>query len=140
MNYFAYGSNMNHVQMKTRCPGSRFITKVFLDGYKFVYDGYTTIRNGAVANVIPSIGEIVWGGLFEINQDNLFALDCYEGYPTIYQRKELEVKDDNGKRYQAIVYLRNKKQIGKPSSEYRNLIIQGARDCELPDKYINDVL
>jgi gamma-glutamylcyclotransferase (GGCT)/AIG2-like uncharacterized protein YtfP len=140
MKYFAYGSNMNHEQMKTRCPSSRFITKVFLEGYTFVYDGYSTIHKGAVANVIPSIGEIVWGGLFEINEDSLSALDFYEGYPTTYQRKELEVKDGKGQKYCAMVYLRDKQEIGEPSEEYRNLIIRGAKDCGLLEKYINNVL
>lgn len=142
MYYFAYGSNMNHQQMKKRCPNSRFIKRAFLERYKFVYDGYSSTRNGAVANVIETgrKDDIVWGGLFEINEDNLSALDCYEGYPKSYDRKNTEVKDDDGKCYDAIIYFRTGKSEGKASQEYRNIVIQGAKDCGLPIEYIKNNL
>jgi len=66
MYYFAYGSNMNHKQMKLRCPGSKFKKKVYLAGYKFVYDGYSNTWNGPVGNIIKSKNSKVWGGLFKI--------------------------------------------------------------------------
>lgn len=87
MLYFAYGSNMNHMQMRQRCPSSKYIKRVCLKDYKFVYDGYSSKRGGAVANVVKLRDNVVWGGLFEINKDNLAALDCYEGYPDSYDRK-----------------------------------------------------
>ena len=34
MLYFAYGSNLNHFQMKRRCKDSVFIKKFELKGYK----------------------------------------------------------------------------------------------------------
>ena len=34
MLYFAYGSNLNHFQMKRRCKDSVFIKKYELKGYK----------------------------------------------------------------------------------------------------------
>jgi gamma-glutamylcyclotransferase (GGCT)/AIG2-like uncharacterized protein YtfP len=136
MYYFAYGSNMNHKQMKQRCPNSKFIKKVFLEGYKFIYDGYSSTRQDSVANIIKSNKDIIWGGLFEINEDDLSALDCYEGYPKYYDRKGLTVSDETENKYKAIVYLRTGKQQGKPSKEYFNLVIQGAKDCGLPEDYI----
>lgn len=95
MYYFAYGSNMNHQQMRKRCPSSIFIKRVFLKGYKFAYNGYSSTWQCSVANIVKTSEEnnVVWGGLFEINNDNLSALDCYEGYPYSYGRKEIEVKD-----------------------------------------------
>jgi len=142
MYYFAYGSNMNHQQMKKRCPSSRFVKRAFLEGYKFVYDGYSKTRNGAVANIIETgkKEDIVWGGLFEINEDNLSALDCYEGYPKSYDRKEVKVKDDEGNHYTTIVYFRTAQPKSKPSENYRNLVIQGAKDCDLPEWYIQNNL
>lgn len=61
MYYFAFGSNMNHKQMKERCPNSKFIKRVYLENYKFVYDGYSYTRRGPVANIVESQEEIVWG-------------------------------------------------------------------------------
>jgi len=52
--------------MKLRCPGSKFKKKVYLAGYKFVYDGYSNTWNGPVGNIIKSKNSKVWGGLFKI--------------------------------------------------------------------------
>lgn len=140
MYYFAYGSNMNHEQMKKRCPSARFLTRVKLIDYEFVYDGYSDTRKGAVGNVIKSEGYIVEGGLFEVDELCISQLDRYEGYPRAYDRQILEVKDDNNIIYQAYVYLRQAREIGKPSEEYRNIVLQGAKDCGLTEQYIIDFL
>lgn len=138
MLYFAYGLNMNHKQMKERCPSARFLKRAYLENFRFVYDGCSRTRGGAVANIIDieSLGDRVWGGLFEINTDNLAALDCCEGYPRVYQRKEFEVKDDNGILYQAIVYCRSGQPRGRPSAEYKGIVVSGAHGCSLPDDWI----
>lgn len=46
------------------------------------------------------------------------------------------MKDDEGKEYEAWVYLRNPKEIGKPSEDYKKTILEGAKQCNLPDEYI----
>lgn len=140
MFYFAYGSNMKHQQMEKRCPSAHFLCCAYLENYKFVYDGKSKDRKGAVANVIDSDGDIVRGGLFEISKDNLAVLDGYEGYPDSYGRDELDVKDDNNNLYKAIVYFRVGEKLGKPTREYRQVIIEGAQDCRLPEEYIKSFL
>lgn len=134
--YFAYGSNMNHEQMKNRCSIARFITRAKLEDYKFVYDGYSSTRKGAVANIIKSDDNVVEGGVFEVDDNCMKKLDSYEGYPNSYQKETLEVKDESGLHYQAFVYVRQPLRVGKPSKEYRNVILQGARDCGLSENYI----
>ena len=51
MLYLAYGSNMNADQMKNRCPNSEAINWGYLDGYKLVFDGYSSMRGGLVADI-----------------------------------------------------------------------------------------
>ena len=141
MYYFAYGSNMNHEQMSKRCPGSKFIKKTCLAGYKFVYDGYSSTWDGAVANIVRDANGKVWGGLFEIDERDLEALNRYEGYPHVYARETLRVRDETDNIYEALAYLRKEPQgIGKPSSEYRDTVIRGAKDCCLDEGYIEKVI
>lgn len=145
MNYFAYGSNMNHKQMAKRCPGSRLLSKGYIKGWKFVYDGNSIRWNGAVANIIKATSESseVWGGLFEINKDNLAALDCYEGYEQgAYDRGDnFEVFDSAGKPNKGIYsYYRTGKNKGTPSDRYKRIVLQGAKDCDLPKDYIENYL
>jgi gamma-glutamylcyclotransferase (GGCT)/AIG2-like uncharacterized protein YtfP len=138
--YFAYGSNMNHEQMKKRCENAKFIERGYIENYDFVYDGYSSYRKGAVGNIIPCEGSIVFGALWEISEDDLKNLDRYEGYPYVYNRKLMIVKDDKGLEYNAWVYLREPQEIGMPSKEYHDIVIMGAKECNLPEDYINKKL
>lgn len=138
--HFAYGSNLNHKQMNCRCVDNEFIKRVYLDNYKFVYDGYSSNRGGAVANILKSADSIVWGGLYEISKSDLANLDRHERYPKSYGRKELEVKDDQGNIYKAITYFRIGEKVGIPSNKYRKTVVNGAKDCDLPDDYVENNL
>ncbi len=138
--YFAYGSNMSHMQMKKRCPSAVFLKRAKLDGYKFVYGGFSQRRKGAVGNVVIDKAGVVWGALFEINKECVKNLDTYEGCPNSYQRIKINVYYDNGKKYKAFVYLKEPRKIGSPSSEYRRTVVEGARDCFLPKDYIERFL
>ncbi|MCP4726544.1 MAG: gamma-glutamylcyclotransferase [bacterium] len=122
--------------MNERCPGCKFLKRVFLKDYEFVYDGNSKKQAGSVGNIVKSENSKVYGGLYEITEVNLKALDRYEGYPINYDRMEIEVVDDENNSYKAIVYLRKWKRKGKPSPLYRKVVIMGARDCELPEDYI----
>lgn len=141
MYYFAYGSNMNSAEMGRRCHSSRFIDKVFLEDFKFVYDGHSENRNGAVGNIIEHNGEVVWGCLFEITEDDLKELDKCEGYHSnSYDRKEFKVQNEKGNTCTAVAYFRIGKEIGKPSQKYRQIVIQGAMNCGLSSIYIDSYL
>jgi len=136
MYYFAYGSNLNHKQMNCRCPDNKFSKRAYLDNYKFVYDGHSKNWEGAVANILKSADNIVWGGLYEISKSDLENLDRYEGFPNSYNKDESKVKDDQGNIYKAITYLRIGEKIGIPSDKYKKIIIDGTKDCILPDNYV----
>lgn len=142
MYYFAYGSNMNLKQMKKRCGLDTFkpICKAYLPGYKFLYDGYSHSRGGAVANIVESENSIVWGALYHITKECLQRLDKYEGYPTFYKRKEVTIKTDDEKEYLAWVYYRESEREGEPPHEYRQIILEGAKNWRLPDDYIEKFL
>ena len=141
MYHFAYGSNLNHKQMNRRCPDNKFIKRAYLDNYKFVYDGHSkNWEGGAVANILESADSIVWGGLYEISKSDLESLDNCEGFPDSYDRKELKVEDDHGNIYKAITYFRIGEKIGIPSDKYKKIIIDGTKDCNLPDNYVKNNL
>ena len=136
MLYFAYGSNLNHREMNFTCPDNKFIKRVCLDDYEFVYDGHSNKWEGAAANILKTSDNIVWGGLYEISESDLASLNRREGFPKSYDRKELEVKDDQGNNYLAITYFRVGKEIGIPSNRYRKIVVSGAKDCDLPNSYV----
>lgn len=139
MLYFAYGSNMNHAQMKERCPSSKFVKAAYLENAKFVYDGYSRKRQGAVANIVACANDKVWGGIFEITDNDLSALDVCEGYPTAYGKSMVNVKDSDCRTYCAWTYFRVGQKENAPSDAYRKVVIRGAQDCSLPSDYMDNL-
>lgn len=125
--------------MRERCPESTFLEAVNLAGYKFIYDGYSKTRRCSVANIVSNPDSVVWGGLFEISKDDLDVLDKKEGYPKSYNRSIFEVTGASGDKYEAYLYFRIGKNEGKPSADYRNIILDGAKDCGLPEEYIKEL-
>lgn len=81
--YFAYGSNMNNGQMAHRCPGAKNLGPARLPGWG--------LRERLHADIDKAQGEIVHGVLWELTDRCLEALDFYEGTPTYYIRRTVEV-------------------------------------------------
>lgn len=140
MLYFAYASNMNHAQMKERCPGGRFLKPAVLEGYRFVYDGYSVTRQGATANIVKSEFDSVRGALFEITEKDKLSLDSHEGYPKDYDRKVVDVRAADGVVHAAMTYFRPGRALAKPHPDYERVVLDGARDSKLPEDYIDKYL
>ena len=79
--YFAYGSNLHHLQMKRRCPNCRFIKKIVLNKYRLTFRS----KYGAADIEIKRSGK-VYGGLYVISKAAEKKLDIYEEYPTLYKK------------------------------------------------------
>jgi gamma-glutamylcyclotransferase len=138
--YFAYASNLNRAQMKRRCPGSRFVGTARLEGHRFVYDGFSVAWGGAVGNIVKSEAEGVWGALFDISATDRLTLDGFEGYPRAYDRAEFEVKDKDGEAHRALAYFRTGRALGKPHPDYERTVLEGAKECALPEEYVDRYL
>jgi gamma-glutamylcyclotransferase (GGCT)/AIG2-like uncharacterized protein YtfP len=138
--YFAYASNMHREQMTRWCPASRFLKPAALAGYRFVYDGFSVTWDGAVANIVKSDAELVWGALYAITERDRLTLDAFEGYPRDYDHKDVEVRDRDGRSHRAMTYFRTGRAAGRPHPGYERIVIDGAKECGLPDEYIDKAL
>ena len=129
--YFAYGSNLHHLQMKKRCPNCRFIKKIILVNYKLTFRS----RYGA-ADIEKKIGTKVYGALYTISKVAEKKLDVYEEYPSLY--KKMYFKYQNKK---VMTYIMSKKsKLVPPAVRYLNIIKQGYKDCKLSMKSLNAAL
>ena len=131
MLYFAYGSNLNHFQMKRRCKDSKFIKKINLIGYTLNFRS-----KYRAADIEKKNNSIVPGGLYEISKSDEKKLDIYEDYPILY--KKMYFKHYNNK---VMTYIMHKKTIFKyPTERYLNVVKQGYKDCKLDQKYLKKAL
>ena len=127
MLYFAYGSNLNHFQMKRRCKDSVFLKKINLKNFKLTFRS-----KYRAADIEPKKNSIVPGALFEISKNDEKKLDIYEDYPLLYRKYYFKYY---GKK--VMTYTMVKKSPFKfPLEYYLNLIKQGYKDCNLNKQYL----
>ena len=135
MLYFAYGSNLNHHQMKNRCRGAKYIKKHILRGYKLCFSHKTNHSIYGHANIIKNKKSKVYGALWDINKKDEKELDWYEGVDyNYYQKKYFTLK---GKR--VLVYIQKIYYLKKPNSTYLHTIIEGYKDCNIDIKYLKNI-
>ena len=125
MLYFAYGSNLHHLQMKKRCKDSIFIKKINLKGFKLTFRS-----KYRAADIEPKKKSTVLGAIFKISQSDEKKLDVYEDYPTLYKKYYFTYY---GKKVMTYT-MNNKTEFMYPTERYLNIIWQGYKDCKI-DRY-----
>ena len=123
MIYAAYGSNLNHQQMRKRCPKATFIGVGKIQRHRLVFR--------RVADIEPAPSDFVSVGLWDITKECLAALDRYEGFPNLYDRKTINVNTKEGD-VTAIFYFMLATGYEYPSQHYYDSIRDGYNDCGLP--------
>ncbi|MGH2783949.1 MAG: gamma-glutamylcyclotransferase family protein [Actinomycetota bacterium] len=136
MRYFAYGSNMDPVQMAERTPGARALGAARLDGYRLTFTRDSPAWGGGVGHIDVDPDDHVWGVLWELEPHHLDALDVYESVELgVYTRECATVRHDGGE-VEAQVYIAVKTDFKKPSKRYMGALIRGAVAHDLPGDYI----
>ena len=124
--YIAYGSNLNMAQMRLRCPGATPVSSALLTDMTMIFRGNT--RGYGVATIEPKKGSDVPVGIWKITDDDEKALDRYEGYPYLYEKKLVKIHAD-GHEARAMVYIMTPGRAQtEPSAQYYETIKQGYRD------------
>ena len=127
MLYFAYGSNLNHYQMKNiRCFGSQYLKAFFLKDYKLIFCHPNKLNKFGYANIIKKRGSQVAGAIWEITKEHEKILDDYEQFPNIYQKEHFYL---GGKKI--MFYIMNKFIFKNPPKSYIDTINKGYEDCNI---------
>ena len=131
MLYFAYGSNLNHFQMKRRCKDSVFLKKINLSNFKLTFRS-----KYRAADIEPKKNSIVPGALFEISKSDEKKLDIYEDYPNLYKKYYFYYYRNKVMTYTMV----KKSQFRFPTERYLNVVKKGYKDCKLNHKFLKQGL
>ncbi len=131
MLYFAYGSNLNHFQMRKRCKDSKYIKKFEIKDFRLTFRS----KHG-VADIESKKNYFVQGGLYEISKSDEKKLDIYEDFPILYKKIYF---DFNGEKIMAYTMVKKSLFI-YPSKRYLDVIKQGYKDCKLDSKFLDKAL
>ena len=131
MLYFAYGSNLNHFQMKRRCKDSVFLKKINLSNFKLTFRS-----KYRAADIEPKKNSFVPGALFEISKSDEKKLDVYEDYPALYKKYYFTYYSKK-----VMTYTMTKKTLfAYPTERYLNVIKRGYKDCNLDNHILKKAL
>lgn len=129
--YLAYGSNLNVRQMMIRCPSARMIGTATIEDYRLMFKGSKT---GSYLTIEPEEGCSVPVGVWEVSEADELALDRYEGFPTFYYKKELElpitgIRTGKVRHRKAFVYIMHEDRLlVVPSNMYMRICMEGYMD------------
>ncbi|TFK42319.1 hypothetical protein BDQ12DRAFT_676005 [Crucibulum laeve] len=141
--YFGYGSNLWIDQMNRRCPENKLIGIASLANWKWI------ISLRRYANVIPSPGDIVYGLIYELSEQDERNLDKFEGVAIGSYEKEIIPVDfiaqgaAQSTVINALVYVDRRQGESTPWEEYiyrMNMGIADGLDHGIPKSYIEKYL
>ena len=131
--YFSYGSNMASAGMEERCAAPAILGVATVQGYRF------RIAKRGYATMMPDRSSMVHGLLWSLTEEDLAALDQYEGMPAGHYTRTTVPVLFRSKPLEAQVYLAADPAPGKPRRGYLETITGAARDLGLPPEYIADL-
>tara|TARA_Y100000389_G_scaffold189316_1_gene212909 strand:+ start:331 stop:738 length:408 start_codon:yes stop_codon:yes gene_type:complete len=131
MLYFAYGSNLHHLQMKRRCKDSTFLKRINLKNFRLTFRS-----KYRAADIEIKKNSIVPGGLFDISKKDEKKLDLYEDYPILYKKHYFYYY---GKKIMTYTMVK-KTQFMFPTKRYLDIVKKGYKDCQLNIKHLQTAL
>lgn len=128
--YLAYGSNLNVRQMRFRCPTALVVGRGVIKDYRLLFKGSKT---GSFLTIEKAKGYEVPVAVWKVDEACEESLDRYEGYPSFYYKKEIEIdfksiKKGLPRHSKAFVYIMHEeRELGIPSRGYVEVCIEGYR-------------
>lgn len=141
MKYFAYGSNLNNKDLESWCkrknkniPKMTNPTIIKLENFAIGFTRRSITRGGGVADIISREGDFCYGVAFDIPEEDFKILDKKEGARVdgtgSYKRIRLP---NNMITYEVVT---READFVKPTKEYLDTIIEGAKNHNLPIEWI----
>jgi cation transport regulator ChaC len=139
--YFAYGSNLWIDQMAARTgpigQGDDRPRVARLPDHRLVFNMQG--GDGQVFANVERPGEGVYGVIYRCSPAALDKLDAYEEG---YERRQVLVTDESGVTLGAVAYVAKADRVAsgeKPSTEYLERVVRGARQHCLPEAYVREI-
>ena len=139
--YFAYGSNMSVVRLNSRVSTTRIVGVARLDGHRLEFhkigdDGSGKCDIASTSNT----KDIVYGAVYELSTLQLEIMDRFEDLGKGYGKKEVFITLPDMQEIYAFTYyaLRTDNSL-KPYSWYKEHVMRGAQEHNLPLDYIEKI-
>lgn len=123
--YVAYGSNLNIRQMNFRCPFAKIAGVSVIKDYELLFK---TSKSGSYLTIEKKKDSIVPVAVWEVTKFDEESLDFYEGCPTFYYKKKIDIML-NDKKVEAFTYIMHENRpFGIPTMKYVQKCKRGYQD------------
>ena len=139
MHYFSYGSNMSIKRLLERVPSARKVSIGILEGHELKFHKISNIDGSAKCDAKHTGNPVhlVYGVVFRISPEDKSKLDSKEGLGFGYDQKDVLIKLNDGSVIEAYTYYATKiDSTLMPLDWYKEHVIRGAKENDLPDEYI----
>jgi hypothetical protein len=129
--------------MMTRCPDARVIGTSVIKDYRLLFKGS---RSGSYLTIEPAKGYSVPVGVWEVTEQDERNLDCYEGFPNFYYKKELKlpiegIRTGRIRVRDAFVYIMHEERLlGIPDRRYVRTCSQGYKQFGFDQRILEEAL
>ena len=137
--YFAYGSNMDEREIGAHCPSAVCLGAARLDEHRLAFTRRSARTGTGVADVVVDRAGTVWGAVWEMQEEDLAALDVKEGEGHAYARRQTLVtlrSEDAEIRVHVYSVICKRDHEVTPSREYLMRMISAAEAHGLPRDYV----
>jgi hypothetical protein len=138
MRYLAYGSNMFFQRLSGRVHSALFLGAARLPGYSLRWHKKSKDGSGK-CSLAPAEDGLVYGALFAIPIAEEARLAAAEG--SGYRKVTVQVETDSGS-LSAETFIAEPENVDetlRPFTWYRDLVVAGAVQAELPSEYVQSL-
>lgn len=129
--------------MQRRCPRARIVGTSIIEDYELLFKGSKT---GSYLTIEPRKGAKVPVAIWKTTDSDEESLDRYEGFPTFYYKKEMElevkgIKTGKVRKRKCYVYIMHEeRELGIPSGYYVKTCLDGYQAFGFDEKYLFDAI
>ena len=145
--YFSFASNMSSWRIKLNAPSATFYKTARLEDYELQFRSKSRSQpfdgewKGGKANVVSKNGSSVWGVVWSVSRDEITAMHDEEpGYNSL----QVTVVCADGQKVECYIFMHPDNppfdpSVDRPSPQYLQCIIDGAKECNLPESYVTEL-
>jgi hypothetical protein len=134
--YFAYGSFLNPGRIGVVAPNARFLFTAHFPETRLVFVDSDEVSG--LPSLVPETGHTVWGGVFEIPDDEVAALTDAEEAEGRVADWEIKAVDREGNKYDCLTFVAkaSPNRDARPTRHELDSMIEGARHWSLPAGWV----
>lgn len=140
MKFFLYGDLVNPTQLARRAPEHKFLHLATLMDHTIKFCRWSAQWRCGLASIVPSPGEKVWGGIFELTDEDIKIMDEFEqDVPQgAYRHLQINVLNETGEKELVSTYAANPIGKFKPKDHYLDWVLKGLAHWKFPEECLQE--